>query len=101
MLLRAIERIPLEARNRLASLADVGRKKRVEEAAEFAQLAYDLRGERGKLDLIQEGEIAWQYHTIGFTWRDEIQRYGEYRLFLAGYEAGKMMREAVDPGKVD
>lgn len=42
-----------------------------------------------------ERETAWVEHTTGFVWRDEEQRYGEYRLFLAGYAAGFRRRDPI------
>lgn len=29
-------------------------------------------------------EPEWVDYTTGFVWRDEEQKYGEYRMFLAG-----------------
>ena len=86
---RVIELMPQTMRDSMANLALLGRQKRIEEAAEFADLERALRGDPKFMDLDQEAEAAWKEHSIGLVWRDEVQRYGEYRMFLAGYAAAK------------
>ena len=98
---RTINNLSIEVRQRLANLADIGRKKRIEEAAEFAQLSRDLKGEQLVPDTIEQAQAIWDEHTIGFTWRDEEHRYGEWRMFLVGFEAGKLFPEEVAPGNGD
>jgi len=39
--------------------------------------------------LAEEAEAAWAEHSIGFAWDSEEHRYGEYRAFLAGFEAAR------------
>lgn len=31
-------------------------------------------------------DALWEDHSTGFTWRDDEQRYGEYRAFLSGLD---------------
>lgn len=34
-------------------------------------------------------EEAWAEHSVGFVWDSEKERYGEYRAYLAGYQASR------------
>lgn len=59
-----------------------------------------LQDERADAWLFQQGQKAWGEHTVGFTWRDEEQRYGEYRLWLAGFAAGFRRSQPVTDAEV-